>query len=375
MVRCGSEARNRAQTDARLVSGRRLCQRKWPGRTGKGDRVKQPRPVAHHVNRRGLVLGALAAGTLAGKGARAQSTASLAWPSQPIRLVVPFAPGGTTDLVARLVAQGLQEALGQPMVAENRPGAGATVGSQAVASAAPDGHTLVMSNIASHAISPHVYRNVRYNPVTDFTHAALVTTNPSVMVANPNFPVRSLTDYVALAKARPGGLDFATSGAGSSNHLLGVRLALSSGATLNHIPYRGAGPAMTDVIAGVVPVMFDSLPSASAHIRAGSVRALGVSSAERSPAFPDVPTFKEQGFDVVSLSWFGLSGPAGMAPAIVERINAETRRLLARAEIRARFDAFGGTAGDMTAAEFAAFVQAEYEVWGPVVRASGATAG
>lgn len=332
--------------------------------------MPQPRPVAHRVNRRGLVLGALAAGTLVGAGARAQ-----AWPSQPIRLVVPFAPGGTTDLVARLVAQGLQEALGQPVVAENRPGAGATVGSQAVASAAPDGHTLVMSNIASHAISPHVYRNVRYNPVTDFTHIVLVTTNPSVMVANPGFEARSITEYVALAKARPGGLDFATSGAGSSNHLLGVRLALSSGATLNHIPYRGAGPAMTDVIAGVVPVMFDSLPSASAHIRAGSVRALGVSSAERSPAFPDVPTFREQGFDVVSLSWFGLSGPAGLPGAVVERINAETRKLLARPDIRARFDAFGGTPGEMTAAEFAAFVQAEYEVWGPVVRASGATAG
>jgi tripartite-type tricarboxylate transporter receptor subunit TctC len=327
------------------------------------------------IGRRKLVLGtlasgALATGALAGRGAWAQ-----AWPSQPIRLVVPFAPGGTTDLVARLVAQGVGEALGQPMVVENRPGAGATVGSQAVASAAPDGYTLVMSNIASHAISPHVYRTVRYNPMTDFSHIALVTTNPSVMVANPGFAARSVTEYVAMAKAKPGGLDFATSGAGSSNHLLGVRLALASGAAMNHIPYRGAGPAMTDVIAGVVPVMFDSLPSASAHIRSGAVRALGVSSAERSPAFPDVPTFREQGFDIVSLSWFGLSGPAGLPPAIVERINAETRALLAKPETRARFDAFGGTPGDMTAARFAAFVQAEYDVWGPVVRASGATAG
>jgi tripartite-type tricarboxylate transporter receptor subunit TctC len=318
------------------------------------------------------MLAPMAAGIAAlhTSAARAQS-----WPSQPIRLVVPYAPGGTTDLVARLVAQHLQDRLGQPMVVENRPGAGATVGAQAVASATPDGHTLIMTNIASHAISPHVYRNVRYHPVTDFTHVGLITTNPSAMVANPAFEARSVRDYVALAKAKPGGLDYATSGAGSSNHLLAVRVALASGATMNHIPYRGAGPAMTDVIAGVVPVMFDSLPSASAHIRAGSVRALGISSAERSPAFPDVPTFREQGFDIVSLSWFGLSGPAGLAGSIVDRLATELRAVLARADVRQRFDEFGGTPGDMTAAQFTALVQAEYDVWGPVVRASGATAG
>lgn len=327
---------------------------------------------AFRIRRRSVVLAPLAAGiaSLHAPGTRAQ-----AWPTQPVRLVVPFAPGGTTDLVARLMAQHLQEGLGQPMVVENRPGAGASVGSAAVASAAADGTTLVMSNIASHAISPHVYRSVRYHPVTDFTHIALITTNPSVMVANPGFAARSIADYVAMAKARPGGLDYATSGAGSSNHLLAVRVSLASGATMNHIPYRGAGPAMTDVIAGVVPVMFDSLPSASAHIRAGSVRALGISSAQRSPAFPDVPTFREQGFDIVSLSWFGLSGPAGLPAPIVERLAAETRVVLARPDVRSRFDDFGGTPGAMSPAQFTAFVQAEYDVWGPVVRASGATAG
>ena len=147
-----------------------------------------------------------------------------------------------------------------------------------------------------------------------------------------------------------------------------------AGVAMNHIPYRGAGPAMTDVIAGVVPVMFDSLPSASAHIRAGSVRALGISSAERSPSFPDVPTFREQGFDIVSLSWFGLSGPRGMAPDVVERVNAEVLKLLARPDVRARFDEFGGTPGTLSAAEYTALVRQEYEVWGPVVRASGASA-
>lgn len=322
--------------------------------------------------RRAVLAGAagLLAASQAGAGAGAE-----AWPQQPVRLVVPFAPGGTTDLVARLVAQGLQDRLGQPLIVENKPGAGATVGSAAVAAALPDGYTLVMSNIASHAISPHLYRNVRYDPVSDFTHIALITTNPSVMVANPQFAARSVADYVAMARANPGKLDFATSGAGSSNHLLGVRLAMTAGIEINHIPYRGAGPAMTDVIAGVVPVMFDSLPSASAHIRAGSVRALGVSGAERSPAFPAVPTFREQGFDIVSLSWFGLSGPRGVLPAIAQRLNAEVRAVLARGDVKARFDEFGGTPGAMDAAEFTAFVETEYKVWGPVVAASGASVG
>lgn len=325
------------------------------------------RPGEASVAGRRAALGALLA------VAAACSAVAEDWPAQPIRLVVPFAPGGTTDLVARLVAQGLGERLGQPAIVDNRPGAGATVGSAAVAASAPDGYTLVMSNIASHAISPHLYRNVRYDPVADFTHIALVTTNPSVMVANPKFAAHSVGEYVALARRTPGGLDFATSGAGSSNHLLGVRLAMVAGVAMNHVPYRGAGPAMTDVIAGVVPVMFDSLPSASAHIRAGSVRALGISSADRSPSFPDVPTLREQGFDIVSLSWFGLSGPRGLPAAVVARINAEVRQLLARDDVRARFDEFGGTPGALSAEEYAAMVRQEYEVWGPVVHASGAS--
>lgn len=318
---------------------------------------------------RRVALGALAL-ICSGRPIRAEA----AWPSQPIRLIVPFAPGGTTDLAARLVAQGLGERLGQPVIVDNRPGAGATVGSAFVAASPPDGYTLVMSNIASHAISPHLYRNVRYDPLADFTHIALVTTNPSVMVANPKFAAHSVREYVELARRTPGGLDFATSGAGSSNHLLGVRLAMEAGVSMNHVPYRGAGPAMTDVIAGVVPVMFDSLPSASAHIRAGSVRALGVSAAERSPAFPDVPTFREQGFDIVSLSWFGLSGPRDLPSAIVERVNSEVRGLLAEAGIRARFDEFGGTPGQLSAAEYTAMVREEYTLWEPAVRASGASA-
>ncbi len=324
--------------------------------------------MAGHVTRRALAAGAalLAAPRLA----RAQ-----AWPAGSIRLVVPFAPGGSTDLTARLVADGLAQRLGVPVVVENRPGAGATTGSQVVADAAPDGQTLVMSNIASHAISPALYGNLRYDPVTSFTHIAMVITNPSVWVVNPRSEITNLTDLVRVAKTRRGGLDMASSGAGSSNHLMLVRFSELAGIEHTHIPFRGAGPAMTAVIAGQVPMMSDSLPSAAAHIRQGSVRAIAMSSAERHPDFPDVPTFREQGFDLSSTSWFALSGPAGMAPAVVERLHREVMAVISTPASRQRFAEMGGTPGNMTPAEFTAFVAEEVARWAPVVRASGATVG
>jgi tripartite-type tricarboxylate transporter receptor subunit TctC len=319
------------------------------------------------LSRRGL-MASMVSVPFAGR-AIAQS-----WPSQSIRIVVPFAPGGTTDLVARLVAAGLQERLGVPVVADNRPGAGATLGSEQVARAAPDGYTLVMSNIASHAISPAVYGNrVRYDPVKDFTHAALVVTNPTVWVASPRSGIRTLADAAARARSA-NGLDVATSGAGSSNHLMVVRMGQLLGKELNHIPFRGAGPAMQAVIAGQVPMMSDSLPSASSHIRQGSVVAVGMASAQRHPSFPDVPTFREQGFDLASDSWFGLSFPAGTPAAIVERFNRETRTFLASPEVRARFAELGGTPGDLTPEGYTEFVQREVALWAPLVQASGATA-
>ncbi|MBR0651452.1 tripartite tricarboxylate transporter substrate binding protein [Roseomonas terrae] len=288
--------------------------------------------------------------------------------------MVPFAPGGTTDLVARLVAAGLQERLGVTVVADNRPGAGATLGSEQVARSAPDGYTLVMSNIASHAIGPTLYGNrVRYDPVKDFAHAALVVTNPSVWVASPSSGIRTLADAAARARS-PAGLDVATSGAGSSNHMMVVRMSQLVGKEMNHIPFRGAGPAMQAVIAGQVPMMSDSLPSAASHIRQGSVVAVGMASAARHPAFPDVPTFREQGFDLASDSWFGLSFPAGTPAGIVERLNRETRAFLANPDIRGRFAELGGTPGDLTAEGYTEFVQREVAVWAPLVQASGATA-
>jgi tripartite-type tricarboxylate transporter receptor subunit TctC len=259
-------------------------------------------------------------------------------------------------------------------VVENRAGAGATVGSELVARATPDGYTLVMSNIASHGISPAVYRGrIRYNPVTDFAHIALVVSNPTVWVANPRAGIRTLADVAARARSA-NGLDVATSGAGSSNHLMVVRMGQLLGKELNHIPFRGAGPAMQAVIAGQVPMMSDSLPSSVSHIRQGSVVAVAMASAARHPAFPDVPTFREQGFDIASDSWFGLSAPAGTPAAVVERLNAETRAVLASPEIRARFQELGGTPGDLTAQGYSEFVRREVALWAPLVQASGATA-
>lgn len=324
------------------------------------------------VQRRGVIAG-MGAAALVPAVVRAQAS----YPTQPLRLIVPFAPAGTTDLAARLVAQGLGERLGQTVVVENRPGAGAMVGSEAVARSAPDGHTLVMSNIASHAISPSLYpaSAVRYDPVRDFTHIALVTSNPSVWVTNLRSGIADMAALLQRARSQRGGLDVASSGAGSSNHLLIVQLAQVTGVSLNHVPYRGAGPAMTAVIAGEIPVMSDSLPSAAAHVRQGSVRAIAMSSETRHPGFPEVPTFREQGLDIVNTSWFGISGPAGLPAAVVARLNAEIRAVLAAREVRARFAEFGGTPGDMDAAAYGRFVAEEFARWAPMVKASGAEAG
>ncbi|MCW8087896.1 Bug family tripartite tricarboxylate transporter substrate binding protein [Sabulicella glaciei] len=308
-----------------------------------------------------LALAALAAPALA------QS-----WPSQPIRLVVPFAPGGTTDLIARLVATPLGESLGQPVVVENRPGAGATLGSLQVAQSPPDGHVLVLSSIASHAIAPALYSNVRYDALTDFTHVALLSLNPSVIVAHPRLGPADMADLARRHREDGRGLDMASSGAGSSNHLLIVRLGQILGKELNHIPFRGAGPAMTAVIGGQVPLMSDSLPSAAAHIRQGSVRALATSGEARHPAFPEVPTLREAGFDLVTSSWFGLSAPARLPASVTDRLSREVLAVLARPEVQSRFAEFGGTPGTLDPAGFTQFVASELARWEPVVRESGA---
>jgi len=310
---------------------------------------------------------------IAASAAFALPAQAQAWPAKPVKLVVPYAPGGTTDVVARVVGEHLGQRLGQNIVIENRPGKGAMVGTSLVAKAAPDGYTLLMSVISGLSISPTLYGGGDFDPMADFIHVSLASRNPSVLVVHPSFAARSLQDYVAYARANPDKLAYATSGAGSSNHLLGVRLQQLIGVPLVHVPYRGAGPAMVDTIAGNVPSMFDSLPSAAPHIKAGKVRALAVSSEERNPAFPDVPTMKEQGYpDLISYSWFGISVPAKTPAPIVERLAAEMQVVLKHPDVAKRWAEIGAEASTMTPSEFTRFVQSEIDKWVPVVKASGA---
>jgi tripartite-type tricarboxylate transporter receptor subunit TctC len=327
--------------------------------------------MKNSLRRRQLLGGGLVAATLLPVVA---PRAEAAWPSRPIRFIVPYPPGGSTDVVGRLIGQALSEELGQPIVIENRGGATATIGSQAVAQSRPDGYTLLLSNIASHAIAATLFRSLPYDPVKDFTHVALLVNTPTILVVNPSFPARNLADIVRLSKERPGGLDMASSGSGSSNHLLLVRFAELTGAKLNHVPYRGGGPAMTDVIAGTVPMMSDTLPSALPHLQAGSVRPIAVSGPERSALVPEVPTFREEGIDLINLPWYGLSGPAGLEPAIVNRLWEATRKILASRELRARLGEIGSIPGNMGPEEYTTLVREEMGRWAPVVRASGASA-
>jgi tripartite-type tricarboxylate transporter receptor subunit TctC len=309
----------------------------------------------------------LAASVAVALPARAQT-----WPTKPIKLVVPYAPGGSTDVVGRVIAEYLGQRLGQNIVVENRPGKGATIGTSQVAKAPADGYTLVMSNVAAFAIAPPLYGDLDYDPVRDFVHITLASFNPSVLVVNPAFPAKTLAEYVAYAKANPDKLAFATSGPGSSNHILGVRLGQLSDTKLVHIPYRGAGPAMQDVIASNVPSMLDSLPSAAPHIKAGKVRALAVSGEKRNPAVPDVPTLKEAGYDLVSYSWFGLSAPAKTPAPIVERLAAEMQVVLKHPDVVKRWQEIGAESSTMTPAEYGAFVKTELEKATVAVKASGA---
>ncbi len=317
------------------------------------------------LSRRGFAV----AGIAVALPARAEAP----WPSKPIKLVVPYAPGGTTDVVARVVGEYLSRQLGQNIVIENRPGKGATIGTAQVAKAAPDGYTLVMSNVAANAVSPALYGDLDYDPVRDFAHISLASLNPSVLVVHPDFPARTMADYIAWGRANPDKLAYATSGPGSSNHILGVMFAQVTGTKLVHVPYRGAGPAMQDTIAGIVPSMFDSLPSAAPHIKAGKVRALAVSGEKRSPAFPDVPTMKESGYpELISYSWFGISAPAKTPAPIVERLAREMQVVLKQPDVVKRWEEIGAEASTMTPAEYGAFVKAEMDKWTPIVKASGA---
>jgi tripartite-type tricarboxylate transporter receptor subunit TctC len=298
------------------------------------------------------------------------------WPARPIHLVVPYAPGGPVDLSARLLAPKLQQALGQPLVVENRAGAGGNIGAEFVAKSAPDGHTLVMGAIATHAINPALYPNFPYDPVRDFRHVALIVQVPNVLVVNNDLPVKSVQDLVAFAKERPGRLDFASGSTGSTGHLAGELFKQLTGTYMVHIPYKGAAPASADLFAGRVHLMFDNLASALPGIRAGKVRALAVTTAKRSSFVPELPTLEEsglKGFDMTT--WWGVMAPAKTPQPVVDRLALEISSAVSSPEVAERLRAMGSQPpGVRTPADFTAFVERERKLYAELVRRSGAKA-
>jgi tripartite-type tricarboxylate transporter receptor subunit TctC len=324
---------------------------------------------------RRAALAALSFGAVAIASIWPAQVLAQSWPTKPVRLVVPFAPGGSADTLGRLVAQKLSESLKQTFVVENRGGAGGVIGSELVAKSAPDGYTLVVSGVASHAIAPALSKDFPFDPLRDFTHIALFGGPPGVLVVNPSVPARDFKEFIALLKAQPGKMSYGSPGNGTQGHLLAEHLKQVAGVQMTHVPYKGAGPAVADLIAGHIPAGSQTLSTAATQIRAGRLRALAVSSAKRLPDFPDVPTYAELGYpELTAMIWFSLSGPAGMPRDIVNRLNAEVRRILQLPDVRERLRPEGIEPADLDPQAFTAFVASELKRWAPVVRSAGVRA-
>ena len=324
---------------------------------------------------RRLVLAALAA--LAGS-ATLPAMAQGAWPSKPVKIVVPFPAGGTTDILARAIAPELSKAFGHQFIVDNRGGAGGNVGAEIVSKSPPDGYTLLMGTVGTHGINRALYTKLAYDPIKDFAPVTLVAGVPNVMVMPTekakSMGINTVADFIKYAKANPGKLNMASSGNGTSIHLAGELFKSMTGTYMVHFPYRGSGPAMLDLVGGTMDVMFDNLPSSMPQIKAGKLKALAVTSRQRSAALPDVPTVEEaaglKGFDATS--WFGLLAPAGTPPDIVNRIQQETAKALNAPAIKEKLLAQGAIPSGNTPAEFAKHIEAEHKKWAPVVKTSGA---
>ena len=305
-------------------------------------------------------------------------TAQTAWPTKPVRIVVPFAPGGTTDILARAVAPELSRAFGQQFVVDNRAGAGGNVGADLVAKSAPDGYTLLMGTVGTHGINKSLYNKLPFDPQKDFAPITLVASVPNVMEMNADtarrLGIHTVPDFIQYARAHPGQLNMASSGNGTSIHLAGELFKSMTGTFMTHIPYTGSGPALLGLVSGQVDVMFDNLPSSMPQIKGGKLKAFAVTSAQRSAAMPDLPTIEEagqlKGFE--ASSWFGLLAPAGTPPEIVGRIQAEVAKSLNTAAIKEKMLAQGAIPGGNTPVEFSRLIDAEIKKWAVVVKVSGA---
>jgi tripartite-type tricarboxylate transporter receptor subunit TctC len=290
------------------------------------------------------------------------------WPSRPVRFIVPYPPGGPTDIMGRIVAQAVQGPLGQPFVVENRAGANGLIGSEQAARAAPDGGTFLV-NASAHVIVPHLTPNMPIDVLADFAPVTNIAAVPLWLVVNPALPVRSVADFIAYARANPGRISYASSSSGGATHLAGELFKQLTGTDMVHVPYRGSGPAVQDLIAGNVQAMFDSVPSSAASTRDGRLRALAVTTRHRIAAFPDLPTIAEAGVPGYEIStWYGIWAPARTPPAIINRLQQAVAAAARNPETRARFDALGAEPVADSPEDYARFVRAEFDRWGKLVR-------
>jgi tripartite-type tricarboxylate transporter receptor subunit TctC len=295
------------------------------------------------------------------------------YPSKPIRFVVPYPAGGPLDTVARLLGQKVSESTHQPVIVDNKPGAGGNIGADAVAKAPPDGYTILMGAVATHAINPTLYASIPYDPIKDFIPVTQIASTPNVLVVNPAVPAGNVREFIAYAKANPGKLNFGSGSTGSAGHLAGELFKAMAGIDMTHVPYKGAAPAMNDLIGGQIQLMFDNLASSLAQVRAGKVRALAVTTAKRSALAPELPTIAESGlpgFDINT--WFGIFVPARTPHEIVERLHAEFTKALAAPDIRERMLNLGAEPVGGSSAEFAAYIRAESDKYARIIKASGA---
>src|SRR5712691_5097239 len=303
----------------------------------------------------------------------AAPAAAQTYPAHPVRIVIPLSPGGTTDVPGRMVAQKLSESLGQQFFVENRAGAGGTIGSDFVAKAKPDGYTLLLT-ATPFVITPHVYKQLPYDALADFTPVIRIASGPYVLVVHPSLGVNSVKELIAAAKKQPGKIDFASSGNGGAQHLVTELFMYMTGIKLNHVPYKGSGPAQQDLMSGIVKVSFVGTPIAIPHMKSGRLKALGVSTAKRSPEMPEVPTIAEAGVPGYEATvWIGMLAPAGTPSEIVAKLNGEISKLVRTDEMQKLLRPTGMQPDPDTPAQFAAYLKADYDKWGKVVRDSGAT--
>jgi tripartite-type tricarboxylate transporter receptor subunit TctC len=322
------------------------------------------------------IVAALLAAALATLAAPVAAQDAAAYPARTIRIVVPFPPGGVTDRLARVVAQKMQEQWGQPAVVDNRPGASGMIAAEQVAKSPPDGYTLMMGHIGTHAINPSLFAKLPYDPVKDFAPVSLLVSVPNILLVHPSVPASSVAELVALARARPGTLNFASPGSGTSGHMSAELFKSLAGIDIVHVPYKGPGPALQDLLAGQVNMLFDTVASSMPQVRAGKVKGLAVTTTTRSAIAPDVPTMAEAGVAGYEIApWFAAYAPAGTPAAVIDKLNAEMRRILALPDVRAAFvDQQGMTLIGSSPADLGAHMQREIAKWAQVVKATGAKA-